>query len=327
MGNVKVSVLVPAYNVERYVRQCLESLAAQTYDNFEVVCLNDGSTDLTGDILHDFAENDARFRVVDKPNSGYGATMNRGIAESTGDFIAILESDDFAEPHMLETLARPARRRGVELVKANYYEYYDEQDHLLVNFRRLMCGRKFDPATKPEVIRSIPAIWTGLYSRRMIERENIRFRETPGASFQDTAFTLKCWFAARGCVLVRKPVMHYRMDNPQSSVKTNDKVFAVCDELADAEAFLRERPERLEAFIGQFHADKLGKCRWDYERLSPEHKVEFATRMRDEYRQANAAGELWHELYDAAQWKRLFELMAADDVAAFTAAHPKSLDE
>mgnify|MGYP002228631805 CR=1 FL=1 len=84
---------------------------------------------------------------------------------------------------------------------------------------------------------SIPSIWTGLYRKTFLEREGISLRETPGAAFQDAGFSLKVWFAARTCALVKKSLLHYRMDNPGSSSKTTDKVFTVCEELADAETF------------------------------------------------------------------------------------------
>ena len=128
-------------------------------------------------------------------------------------------------------------------------------------------GRLFDPVEQPRIVCTIPAIWTGLYRKAWLDDEGIRFRETPGASFQDTSFVMKSWFAARRCALVRKPLLHYRMDNPGSSVKTTDKVFVVCDELEDCERFLRVRPDRCRALLPWFYVDKWSKYRWNYERI------------------------------------------------------------
>ena len=99
-----VSVLVPIYNVERYLRQCLESLRDQTLADIEVICINDGSTDSSRDIIEGFLS-DPRFRVIDKPNSGYGASMNRGLDEARGRYLAILESDDFLDAPALERIS------------------------------------------------------------------------------------------------------------------------------------------------------------------------------------------------------------------------------
>ena len=95
-----VSVLVPIYNVERYLERCLSSLAAQTFNDFEVICVNDGSTDASPNIVRGFADRDKRFILVNKENSGYGASMNVGLDRARVRYVAILESDDFFDPHL-----------------------------------------------------------------------------------------------------------------------------------------------------------------------------------------------------------------------------------
>ena len=97
-----ISVLVPCCNVEKYLRQCLDSIINQTYTELEIICLNDGSTDSTPDILREYEKKDSRILVVDKPNSGYGATMNLGLKMAKGKYIGIVESDDYIEPSMYE---------------------------------------------------------------------------------------------------------------------------------------------------------------------------------------------------------------------------------
>ena len=93
----QISVLVPVYNVAPYLEQCLSSLTGQTFQNIEIICVDDGSTDGSGRILDDHAAVDSRIRVVHKSNSGYGKTMNIALDLAKGDYIAILESDDYAE--------------------------------------------------------------------------------------------------------------------------------------------------------------------------------------------------------------------------------------
>ena len=88
-----VSLLVPVYNVEKYLSRCLESARDQTLENIEVICINDGSTDRSPEIIREFVEADARFRSVDKENSGYGASMNMGLRAARGKYVGILESD------------------------------------------------------------------------------------------------------------------------------------------------------------------------------------------------------------------------------------------
>ena len=89
-----VTILVPIFNVERFLRPCLESLRDQSYVDFEAILLNDGSTDSSSEIAQEFEDADPRFRVVDKPNSGYGASLNLGLSQAKGTYVGILESDD-----------------------------------------------------------------------------------------------------------------------------------------------------------------------------------------------------------------------------------------
>ena len=102
-----VSLLVPICNVEKYLRQCLESAREQSLSNIEIICINDGSTDSSLDIINEYVEADPRFRVLDKPNSGYGDSMNKGLSMCTGEYVGILESDDFLDSGALQAMRRP----------------------------------------------------------------------------------------------------------------------------------------------------------------------------------------------------------------------------
>jgi glycosyltransferase involved in cell wall biosynthesis len=100
----KVSIIVPIYNVEKYLRECLDSIVKQTLKDIEIVCVNDGSTDSSLDIIKEYAEKDERVKYIDKPNSGYGISMNQGLDKAQGEYIGIVESDDFIKPEMFEEL-------------------------------------------------------------------------------------------------------------------------------------------------------------------------------------------------------------------------------
>ena len=119
-----VSVLVPIYNVEKYLPECLGSLEAQDFKQAEFICINDGSTDGSRDIIEHFLNKDSRFKVIDKENSGYGASMNRGLEAAQGDYVAILESDDFMEADTLSKLHHAISSTGADVVKANFWMYW-----------------------------------------------------------------------------------------------------------------------------------------------------------------------------------------------------------
>ena len=263
----KISVLMPIYNVERYLREALLSVADQTLRDIEILCINDGSTDDSRAIVAEFCKLDARFRLIDKPNSGYGASMNRGLAEAQGDYIAILEPDDIYEPTALETLYKAAQISDADVTKANYWFYWSKPqpkdkliqvvkpawfedaaqiEHLAVG--SLVIGSNngdasdgiacmvADPYELPGIFFMIPSIWSALYKRSYLAEHDIRFLETSGASFQDLSFTFKVFAYTHKVCLVDAPILHYRQDNESSSVNDPKKAYCVIEELAEIDA-------------------------------------------------------------------------------------------
>ena len=112
-GSPVLSLLIPIYNVERYLRECLDSAVAQTLEDIEIICINDGSTDNSPAIIREYMEHDARVKMIDKANSGYGDSMNHGLEMARGKYVGILASDDFMAPDALETLVAPTLRRRI----------------------------------------------------------------------------------------------------------------------------------------------------------------------------------------------------------------------
>ena len=106
-GSPVLSLLIPIYNVQRYLRECLDSALAQTLKDIEIICINDGSTDNSPAIIREYMERDGRVKMIDKANSGYGDSMNHGLEMARGKYVGILESDDFMAPDALESLSRP----------------------------------------------------------------------------------------------------------------------------------------------------------------------------------------------------------------------------
>ena len=106
----KVSVIIPIYNNERYLRECFDSAVGQTLRDIEIICVNDGSTDGSLAVMREYEASDPRIKVIDKPNGGYGQTMNCGLAAATGEYVAFLESDDSINLSAYEKLAKVAER-------------------------------------------------------------------------------------------------------------------------------------------------------------------------------------------------------------------------
>ncbi len=321
----KVSVLVPVYNTSQYLPECLNSLLEQTLHDIEFICLNDGSTDSSLDILKHYQEKDSRIRIVDKENTGYGSTMNLGISLARGSYLGILESDDFAERNMFKKLYRFAVKNDCDLVKCNYYEYGSNGDIKQTPFSEFRYRKVFNPRDNIWVTCVLPIIWAAIYRRSMIVDNEIRFNETPGASFQDTSFVFQCWTCAKRAALLPNKLIHYRVNNSNSSVKSSTKVLAVCDEYTLSQKFIEQDPERFAVFGEIIHLLKLGTYKWNYGRIDSEGKLEFANRMAAEYREAQDRGLLNKDLFNDFDWKIIQEIM--NDPEYFVKSHPDNVYE
>lgn len=120
--NEMISVIVPVYNVEKYLSQCLDSILGQTYESFELILVNDGSTDNSGAICDDYARKDSRIRVIHQENRGQSAARNRGMAEARGSWVCFVDSDDFIHPQMLELLYQAARKENCDISLCDWLE-------------------------------------------------------------------------------------------------------------------------------------------------------------------------------------------------------------
>ena len=112
----KVSIIVPVYKVEKYLRRCLDSILSQTFDDFEVICVNDGSPDNSIDILNEYASRDNRFCVVEQENQGLSMARNNGKKLARGEYIYFLDSDDYIHPQLLEVSYYLAQKYDADLV-------------------------------------------------------------------------------------------------------------------------------------------------------------------------------------------------------------------
>lgn len=316
-----ISLLIPVYNVERYLRQCLESARQQTFSDIEIVCINDGSTDGSRAIIQKFMDEDARFRVIDKENSGYGASMNQGLATARGTYVAILESDDFFEPNALDVLYHAAEEGDAEVAKANYWFYwsYPEERRELFEFVDPgLDGKTVRPADVPDVFYRKPSIWSAIYRRDFLNSNGIRFLETPGASYQDAAFNFKVWACASRAAFITEPVLSYRQDNESSSVNSPAKVFCVCDEYDEMERFLLDRPELRRELEGIKERMKFDTYMWNYDRLTPELQKDFLVRAAREFKDDLNRGDVDLSLFET--WAEATLMALIKDPTSFEKA-------
>lgn len=316
-----VSLLIPVYNVERYLGQCLDSALSQTLSDIEIICINDGSTDGSPALLHAYASRDSRVRVIDKENSGYGASMNRGLSEARGTYAGILESDDFFEPYALEHLVCAAQEADADMAKADFWFYWSAPSERRERGRVVdhTTAGAYRPVDRPDMFYRKPSIWSAVYRRDFLEREGVRFLETPGAAYQDCSFSFKTLALARRAAFLDEAVLCYRQDNEASSVNSPGKVFCVCDEYAEIERFLRERPDLRERLEGVKSRMKYDSYMWNYERLAPELGTKFLEHASREFAADLERGDIDLSLFPAWTEADLYSLIR--DPRGFGAAH------
>lgn len=315
----KVSVVIPIYNVEKYLRQCLDSVVNQTLRDIEIICVNDGSTDSSLDIINEYAARDNRIIIINKKNTGYGNSMNIGFDKATGEYIGIIESDDYAEANMFEYLYSQAQNSDLDVIKSSYYFYYSRPTEKNVKQEiasEIMCKRIFCPRSDfkapmemVEFFNIKPTIWSSLYRKEFVRENNIRFNETPGASYQDASFNFKIWCCAERVQLTNAAFLHYRQDNENSSVNSSGKVFCVCDEYEEMERFLTAHPLLPNELRLIKNRIKYDSYMWNYERLALKYKYLFIERASLELKEDMESGNIEKKYFEWYKWKDLLLLI------------------
>ncbi len=304
----KVSVLVPIYNTEKYLSDCLSSILGQTLKDIEVICINDGSTDGSLEILYDFARKDTRIKIINKENTGYGNTMNVGLVQAHGEYIGIVESDDYIDANMYECLYDSNQNGTVDIVKSNYWlTYKNGYDIPAKTMKDGPYKKVFKPRKEnTDIFLRGQSIWSSIYRREFLQNNKIIFNETSGAAFQDISFAFITMAVANRVVLLEDAFLHYRQDNPNSSVKSTGKTFLVCDEIKKIWDYLETKPNIKECLKYIIPELQWNVYQWNITRLKESARVEFLARLYDEFKELNDMNLLKREWWNN---KKTFDKM------------------
>lgn len=230
----KVSVIVPVYNVEKYLPQCLDSIVGQTYKNLEIICVNDDSPDGSPEILKQYAQRDSRIVIINKENGGLSSARNAGIKVADGDYTVFVDSDDWIDPETVETAVCAAERDGVETVMWTYvreFKNHSEKKEIFKGDRifnreetsqrihRRMAGLLGEELSSPENCDALCTAWGKLYVTRKIKDNGIEFVDTKVIGTEDVLFNLYYFAHIESCEFLDKPFNHYRKDNDSSLTK------------------------------------------------------------------------------------------------------------
>jgi len=229
-SEITVSIIVAVYNVEKYIRRCLNSLQSQTHKNIEIILVDDGSKDASGKICDEYASKDSRFKVIHKENGGVSKARQTGLDASTGDYVIHADPDDYADDHMIEELLEEAVNKQTDMTSCdfyldgNYYKqgYTDEKDYL---------AKLID-------IGIITVCWNVLVKRSFIVEHNIRFTPDWLNQSEDFLFMTRLLIAGATATHLSKAFYHYWSYNGNSlsnkrSWKKIESSIAVIDEMCE----------------------------------------------------------------------------------------------
>lgn len=295
--NKLVSVIVTVHNSARYLRRCLESVTHQSLRDIEILCIDGCSTDASPDILREYAQKDARVRIINDPNSSYGHKINRGIELAEGRYLSIIETDDLYQSDMLKNLVEVAESTGVDYADGNYCRLLsvgdkrvrintpkypsNAYDHVLKNAENIQyLGKSY-----------VMGIWTGLYRVSFLRKKHIRLSETPGASYQDTSFAFLILALADSAYHLNQSVYEYSIDNDCSSTYDYTKIMAIAKEYDYLYSELKSR-NISRVIWNKYYIMKYIGYYWNAQRLVLPAAEEFLDYYHDELVSDDAAGHI-----------------------------------
>ena len=234
-----ISIVIPVYNVEKYLSRCIESILNQTYKNWEAVFVNDGSIDNSLEILKDYQKKDERIKVIDKRNEGSGVARNTGIGQSGGGYLAFLDSDDWYEKNFLEKLYNNLKENNSDVSMCNPRMTYDDiQKNKNIN---IYYFDSIELNKNPEKILGIlamPVIWNKLYKKEIIVKNNIKF---PNYSFsEDVEFLYKVFLYVNKVSKVEEYLYnYYQRDNSETKKIKEESIEQVYKVIGNIENYIK----------------------------------------------------------------------------------------
>ena len=223
----QVSVIIPVYNIETHLEQCLDSVAAQTLADIEIICVDDGSTDGSPAILAQYADKDSRFHAVSQANSGPGVARNTGLAMSSGEYVIFLDSDDWFEPDFLKKMVSRARETGADITICRAVEFDTQTGKELPSEWMLKTRYLPDFVFAPEEISShlfqftYGMAWDKLYDRSFLTGSGLQFPALRNS--EDLAFVFPTLLAAKRIAVLPDVLLHHRVNRSMSVSNTRSR--------------------------------------------------------------------------------------------------------
>ncbi len=273
---MKVSVIVPVYNVEKYLRKCLDSLVNQTMKDYEVILVNDGSTDSSQSIIDEYKQKYSCIKAFKKENGGMSSARNLGLQYATGEYIAFVDSDDYVEVFFLEKMYEKAKSDNSDVVICDYYALNEEEK------RYIKCHMNYSPDEKIEYLISPPMVWSKLIKKEIMDQ--VKFTE--GIYYEDLDICIRLFPFVNKISFVEEPLYDYYLQHSGSIMtqKTfNNHLLDIFTVLENSKKMLEENYLREIEYIYITHLLRTATLRFlDYPNTL-EYLVRINSTMEKEF--------------------------------------------
>lgn len=296
----KVSVILPVYNVGKYLRQSLDSLINQTLKEIEIICVDDGSTDDSYDILEEYKEKDSRIKVIHKANKGTGAARNDGLRLATGECIGFVDPDDWVKPNMFERLYQEIKEKNLDIVMC-MPDGYDEKNAINTpfpyfvdaNFEHIIDDRIFNwrdlsPFQYPM------CVWNKLYTKELFDKNNINFAE--GLDFEDHKVIFGTLLTAEKMFFIREKLYVYRFNREGSVLTDNNNRLIDHIKIFDIVENLMKETNTYNVLREDFLTYKIHNILYYYSMIKDEFKKEYYNNMVQSIKDTNLSEEEYKAL-------------------------------
>lgn len=272
----KVSVILPVYNVEEYLRQALDSIVNQTLKDIEIICVNDGSKDNSLNILEEYASKDDRVKIINQENQGQGAARNNAIKIATGEYLSFVDPDDWIEFDMYEKLYNKAIENSADLIEFSFYRNNDFNNSVQKKKVKLKLPQNtiFNTLDYPEYIFQSPRYpWNKFYKTDTIKNNNIRFGQGRWQEDQNFVISARA-LANRVLYYPNNYLYHYRIRINSSTNKINMDILKKVELVKELKEFLISKNlfKELEKFYNKYALEGLTEA---YKRVPDDHKTNF----------------------------------------------------
>ncbi len=300
MDMLDVSIIIPVYNVENYLRQCLDSVVNQTLEKIEIICVNDGSTDSSLQILEEYARNDDRVKIINKENNGAGAARKTGLDNAKGEFIAFVDSDDWVKLDTYENLYKNAISNNSDLVMLNF-DFYDEFKDEYTSWPDYNIAKYFNEDIdfyefifhhsdiKPHLLNRSFSPWSKLYKTEFIRSYDDFYLEKFISLGEDVPFHVQVLLRARRISFYNDRCYFYRISNVDSicnSSVRSKKVFDIFTIVDEVENILINS-KKMDEYRNEFFIFQLTQIMHWFQRCEKNVKEEFFEVMKQFFSKIN----------------------------------------